>query len=168
MRRRYSRSPVRYDQRGGGDHYESSSSNRYSRSRRHSRSRSRSPYYRGGRSSHRGYERRRRSPRAPYRASEEERMRSSTLYLGNLPYQWREPELRRWIETILGVSDVEIKGVSVPMEYDGRKNRGFAFVDFAERADGEKVMAKHTDGTLEADGRRIRCDWDVSLNDRRR
>ena len=66
------------------------------------------------------------------------------------------------------MSDVEIKGVSVPMEYDGRKNRGFAFVDFAERADGEKVMAKHTDGTLEADGRRIRCDWDVSLNDRRR
>ena len=162
IRRRYSRSPVRYD-RGERDydHYES----RSYRGRRYSRSRSpvrydRSSYHRSS-----GSDRRR---RGPYRASEEERARSTTLYMGNLPYQWREPEMRRWLEAVVGVNDLEIRGVSVPMEYDGRKNRGFAFVDFGARVDAEKVMAKHADGSLEADGRRVRCDWDVPLGDRRR
>ena len=51
--------------------------------------------------------------------------------------------------------------VSVPMEYR-EKNRGFAFVDFGERQEAEKVYQMHVDGALEAEGRKIRADWDVS------
>ena len=51
--------------------------------------------------------------------------------------------------------------VSVPMEYR-EKNRGFAFVDFGERQEAEKVYQMQVEGALEAEGRKIRADWDVS------
>lgn len=40
------------------------------------------------------------------------------------------------------------------------KNKGFAYVEFEERADAEEFK-RACDG-YEADGRRIRLDWDVS------
>ena len=189
-RRHHSRSPPPFNPNGtvgersgypprggesyrGRDVYHSSSRWAGERGRRssRSRSRSRSPAY-GGRgrdrygSRHyrrsppssygRGY--RRRSPKRSH-GSEEDRARSTVLYLGNLPYNWCEPEIRRWLEQ--KCNDPRVVSVSVPMEYR-EKNRGFAFVDFGERQEAEKVYQMNVEGALEAEGRKIRADWDVS------
>jgi hypothetical protein len=164
--------PPRDDYRDRDVHYSSSRGGGRGRRYSRSRSRSRSPYYGGrGRDHYGGSHHYRRSPPPPYgrgsrrraprnfHGSEEDRARSTVLYLGNIPYFWAEPEIRRWMKEKCG--DPKVASVSVPMEYR-EKNRGFAFVDFGERQEAEKIYQMHTDGLLEAEGRKIRIDWDVS------
>jgi RNA recognition motif-containing protein len=85
------------------------------------------------------------------------------MYVGNLPYQYREGDMRAIFEPF-----GPIKSISIPMEHEGRKNRGYCFVDFEVRADAEKAMAKCQDTGLEIEGRRLRLDWDVTPMEQRR
>lgn len=144
---------------------------RYSRSR--SRSRSRDRYYRGGDRSpdrRRRYSRsprrdhyRRRSPPRPRRTREvirgtdEERMRTCSIFVGNLPYIYEERDVVNMMERF-----GRLRQVSVPIDRYTRRNRGFAFVDFEQRADAEDAFAKF-DG-YELEGRKLRLDWDIGRN----
>lgn len=169
--------PRRYRSRSRSPYYRSrrdddrdsyyGGSRRSGGSRYRSRSRSRSPYYRSRRDNFEDDRRRRDAGpprrRPPYRGTEEERQQATCLYVGNLPYQSREEEMRRLFEPFGA-----LKSVSMPMEHDGRKNRGYCFVDYEMREDAEKAFQKWQEGGLELDGRRLRLDWDVTPAEHRR
>lgn len=146
-----------------------------SRSRSHSpyRSRSRSPYrrrrYSRSPSPRRPYppppsqHYRRRSPPPParprrtrevIRGSDEERQRTSSLFIGNLPYSFEERDVVNLMERFGA-----LRMVSVPLDRYTRRNRGFAFVEFEQRADAEDAYNKYKDYDLE--GRKLRVDWDI-------
>lgn len=162
-RRNQSRSPI-YRSRS-----RSQSRDRYYRDRdgdrsprRHrrynSRSRSRSPP-RGG------YYGRRRSPLPPprhfrrsrgevIRGSEEERQKSCSIFVGNIPYSFEERDVVNMFERF-----GRLKTVSVPIDRYTRRNRGFTFVEFEQRADAEDAFNKYSG--YEIEGRKLRLDWDI-------
>lgn len=135
-----------------------------SRSREHYRSRSRSPYrrrrYSRSPSPRRPHHRRRSPPPRPRRArevirgSDEDRQRTSSIFVGNLPYSYEERDVVNLMERFGG-----LRTVSVPMDRYTRRNRGFAFVEFEQRADAEDAFNKYKDYELE--GRKLRLDWDI-------
>lgn len=137
IRPRYSRSRSRSRSRG-----------RYRSPRRYIRSRSPPRHYR--RSPPRHYRR----TRDVIRGSEEERMRSCSIFVGNLPYSFEERDVVNLFERFgrLGT-------VSVPMDRYTRRNRGFSFVEFEQRADAEDAFNKYNG--YEIEGRRLRLDWDI-------
>lgn len=97
----------------------------------------------------------RRPPRPVYRGTDEERSRSMTLFVGNLPYSMIEPD----IDAIFARFG-KLRKITLPMDRFTGRNRGFAFVEFEERRDAEDAFAKYNETSLE--GRRLRLDWDVS------
>jgi RNA recognition motif-containing protein len=59
------------------------------------------------------------------------------LFVGNLPYDVTEAELRAHFAAIGPLSSL-----SLPMDRDTGKPRGFAFVEFRERADAEEAVRR--------------------------
>jgi RNA recognition motif-containing protein len=57
------------------------------------------------------------------------------LFVGNLPYDLTEAELRAHF-TAMG----PLSSLALPMDRDTGKPRGFAFVEFRERADAEEAI----------------------------
>lgn len=142
-----------------------------SRDRERYRSRSRSPYrrrrYSRSPSPRRPYppsaHYRRRSPLPParprrtrevIRGSDEDRQRTSSLFIGNLPYSFEERDVVNLMERFGA-----LRMVSVPLDRYTRRNRGFAFIEFEQRADAEDAYNKYKDYELE--GRKLRVDWDI-------
>lgn len=59
------------------------------------------------------------------------------LFVGNLPYTATEAALRELFSTIAPLSYIYL-----PIDRDSGKPRGFAFVEFAERAQAEEAIRK--------------------------
>lgn len=120
--RRYrSRSPPPPHQYGGGDRYRSRSPPppHYDGGYGGGRYRSRSPprRYAGGGGS--GYEQRRRPPAPVYRGTDEERARSTTLFVGNIPYGFDDRDVAGLFERF-----GRLRQVHVPIDRFTRRNKG--------------------------------------------
>ncbi len=72
----------------------------------------------------------------------------SKLYVGNLSYNVAEDELRE-----LFSQAGEIKEVTMILDRDTRRPKGFGFVEFMNQADAEKAIQMFND--YEMDGRRL-------------
>ncbi len=72
----------------------------------------------------------------------------SKLYVGNLSYNVAEDELRE-----LFSQAGEIKEVTMILDRDTRRPKGFGFVEFINQADAEKAIQMFND--YELDGRRL-------------
>jgi len=70
------------------------------------------------------------------------------LYVGNLSYNTTEDQLREMFAKAGTVSNV-----SVVMDRETRRSRGFGFVEMASQADAEKAIQMFND--QEIDGRRL-------------
>ncbi|KAI8588858.1 hypothetical protein BDZ88DRAFT_170602 [Geranomyces variabilis] len=88
------------------------------------------------------------------KASEELRKTSTCLYVGNLPYSFREEDVSELFDRY-----GRLRNVSVPQDRLTGRNKGFAFVTFEDRRDAEDAKHKYDQSTVE--GRRLRIDWDV-------
>ncbi|KAF9901371.1 hypothetical protein EC991_006222 [Linnemannia zychae] len=113
--------------------------------------------YRGGYD--RGSYGRPRSPprrRTINRGTEEDRLASKTLYIGNIPYSFREPE----VEEMFKKFGTIVKITVVLDQYTGR-NKGFAFVEYEDRKNAEEAMEKYNG--FDVEGRRLKLDWDIGL-----
>lgn len=91
-----------------------------------------------------------------YRGTEDERARSTTVYVGNIPYSFIERDVSEMFERY-----GRIRKITVPMDRFTRRNKGFAFVEYEDRRDAEDAFHKYNDYQIE--GRRLRCDWDVGM-----
>ncbi|KAF9428237.1 hypothetical protein BGZ94_002994 [Podila epigama] len=172
----YDRMPQNYG-RGGYDRGGYDRGSGYDRSERYDRFDSRGydyrggyergydRYDRGGYGGNRGYDRgygnsRPRSPprrtRTINRGTEEDRAASKTLYIGNIPYSFREPE----VEEMFKKFGTIIKVTVVIDQYTGR-NKGFAFVEYEDRKAAEEAMEKYNG--FDVEGRRLKIDWDIGL-----
>jgi len=138
--RRYSRSPSPRYRR-----YSRSPSPRY---RRYSRSPS--PRYR-----RRSPPRRRRSPRVF--GTDRERRESNCLFVGNLPYHFRERETAEYFERC-----GRLRTVVVGINKRTGQSKGYAFVEYEDRRDAEEAFQRFQGFTLE--GRKLRLDWDVGID----
>jgi len=152
-----SRSPKRSPSPRGSPRRRSRSPRRspYKRSppyRRYSRSPPR--YRRYSRSPPRRY-RRARSPRV--HGNEHDRKESSTLFVGNLPYQFRDNDVADFFE-----KSGRLTNITVGLDKHTGQSKGYAFVSFADRRDAEEAFKKYQGHMLE--GRRLRIDWDVGLD----
>jgi cold-inducible RNA-binding protein len=65
------------------------------------------------------------------------RAMSVRLFVGNLPYETTEPDLREFFSTIGPLSNVII-----PVDRETGKRRGFAFVEFSEPAQAEEASRR--------------------------
>ncbi len=72
----------------------------------------------------------------------------SKLYVGNMSYNVSEDDLRE-----LFSQAGEIKEVTLIMDRDTRRPKGFGFVEFVTQADAEKAIQMFNDHEL--DGRRL-------------
>ncbi|KAK3805679.1 MAG: hypothetical protein JOS17DRAFT_781348 [Linnemannia elongata] len=113
--------------------------------------------YRGG-YDRGGYGRPRSPPRRRTinRGTEEDRLASRTLYIGNIPYSFREPE----VEEMFKKFGTIVKITVVLDQYTGR-NKGFAFVEYEDRKNAEEAMEKYNG--FDVEGRRLKLDWDIGL-----
>lgn len=98
-----------------------------------------------------------RRPREVIRGSEEERARTSSIFVGNLPYSFEERDVVNLFERF-----GRLRQVSVPIDRYTRRNRGFAFIEFEQRADAEDAFNKYNG--YEMEGRKMRLDWDIGLS----
>ena len=74
---------------------------------------------------------------------------ASRLYIGNLPYQATETELRQ----LFGDAGT-VESVTMPVERDTGRPRGFAFVQMADEEEANRAI-RMFDGYM-LDGRRLR------------
>lgn len=97
-------------------------------------------------------------PRRPVdRGSEAERKTTTTIYAGNLPYDFIERDVAAMFERY-----GRLKSITVPMDAVTNKNKGFAFIEFEDRRDAEDAFEKFDGFSVE--GRRLRLDWDIGLS----
>lgn len=108
-------SPRRYRSRSPRPAYEQVSHGRY-RSRSPPRYRSRSP-------PRRQFEQKRRAPAPVYRGTEEERARSTTLFIGNIPYGFEERDVAGLFERF-----GRLRQVYVPLDRFTRRNKGYHYL----------------------------------------
>ncbi|CAG8521525.1 15025_t:CDS:10, partial [Cetraspora pellucida] len=101
------------------------------------------------------------------RGSEKERRDSTTLYVGNLPYAFREQDVADMFERY-----GRLRKVTVQLDHYTGRNKGidwkcywmfsFAFVEFEDRRDAEDAFDKYNGTNVE--GRRLKLDWDIGLS----
>jgi len=91
------------------------------------------------------------------RGSDKERRDSTTLYVGNLPYAFREQDVADMFERY-----GRLRKVTVQIDHYTGRNKGFAFVEFEDRRDAEDAFDKYNGTNVE--GRRLKLDWDIGLN----
>ncbi|KND00812.1 uncharacterized protein SPPG_03919 [Spizellomyces punctatus DAOM BR117] len=107
-----------------------------------------------------GYRRRSPPPRRRYeviKGNDEQRQTTSCLYVGNLPYSFREEDVQDLFDRY-----GRLRSVSVPFDRFTGRNKGFAFVAYEDRRDAEDAKNKY-DGFL-VEGRRLKIDWDIGLD----
>lgn len=80
----------------------------------------------------------------PVRATEEEKKTSKNIWVGNLNYDTTENEIRELFEKC-----GRLVRVTVPLDRNGVKNKGFAFVEFEERKDAEEAFERYDGGLSE-------------------
>ncbi|KAJ3128990.1 hypothetical protein HK098_002841 [Nowakowskiella sp. JEL0407] len=109
-----------------------------------------------GRGGYGGYGRRRSPPRRRevLRGSENDRQFSTCLYVGNLPYGYRDSDVASMFERY-----GRIRSIHIPVDRFTSRNKGFAFVTFEERREAEE--AKDRMENFPVEGRRLRLDWDI-------
>ncbi|KAI8885043.1 RNA-binding domain-containing protein [Backusella circina FSU 941] len=144
------------------DSHHSSSSSRYDHRDRYDRydrydHRDRYDRYDDRRGGGGRYPPRARQRRPVDRGTEQERKSTSTIYVGNLPYDFIERDVADMFERY-----GPVKSITVPMDVVTNKNKGFAFVEFEERQDAEEAYSKFDGFSVE--GRRLRLDWDIGLS----
>ncbi|CAO3699000.1 unnamed protein product [Rhizopus microsporus] len=98
-----------------------------------------------------------RARRPVERGTEQDRKTSTTIYAGNLPYDFIERDVATMFERY-----GRLKSVTVPMDTVTNKNKGFAFIEFEDRRDAEDAFEKFDGFSVE--GRRLRLDWDIGLS----
>ncbi len=76
---------------------------------------------------------------------------STRLFVGNLSYQTKEDDLRQFFAAVANV-----KSVSVVMERESGRSKGFAFVEMATPEDAQKAIAELNGKMLQ--NRAIRVD----------
>jgi len=91
------------------------------------------------------------------RGSDKERRDSTTLYVGNLPYAFREQDVADMFERY-----GRLRKVTVQIDHYTGRNKGFAFVEFEDRRDAEDAFDKYNGTNVE--GRRLKLDWDIGLS----
>lgn len=74
-----------------------------------------------------------------------------SLYIGNLAFRASEDDIRQAISSWIGPSSIQ--RVSIPIDKETSRTRGFAFVDFRE--DGDIARVLEHDGA-EISGRTVR------------
>ena len=75
-----------------------------------------------------------------------------TIYVGNLSYNTTEGDLRE-----LFCVHGNIKSISLPMDHETQRIKGFGFVEFATVEDA--IKAKEAMDGKELDGREIKVDF---------
>ncbi|CAG8697633.1 1369_t:CDS:2 [Ambispora leptoticha] len=90
------------------------------------------------------------------RGSDKDRRDSTTLYVGNLPYAFREQDVADMFERY-----GRLRKVTVQLDHYTGRNKGFAFVEFEDRRDAEDAYDKYNGFSVE--GRRLKLDWDIGL-----
>ncbi|KAF9993765.1 hypothetical protein BGZ65_010663 [Modicella reniformis] len=88
--------------------------------------------------------------------TDEDRLGSKTLYVGNIPYSFREPEVENMFKKFGAIAKVTV----VLDQYTGR-NKGFAFVEYEDRKDAEEALEQFNG--FDVQGRRLKLDWDIGL-----
>ncbi|KAJ3095428.1 hypothetical protein HDU97_006921 [Phlyctochytrium planicorne] len=149
-RRRKSRSPD-----GRYDDYNRGSYGGRGGDRDYGRGGERGDYGRGGGERRSGPPPERRIRRPVERGTEEERSRSTQLFMGNLPYSYDERDVRDLAEKFGRVMDC-----TLPMDRFTGKNKGFCFINFEDRRDAEDFY-NEMNRNGELNGRRVKIDWDV-------
>lgn len=71
------------------------------------------------------------------RVSDEEKKTSTCIWVGNLPYNSTESDIREMFEKY-----GQLTRVTVPMDRTGQRNKGFAFVEFETRKEAEDAYDK--------------------------
>ncbi len=74
---------------------------------------------------------------------------SIKLYVGNLPYSFGDNELRELFSQFGEISEANV----IKDKYSGR-SKGFGFVTFSEKSDGEKAISEMND--KEVQGRALK------------
>eukprot|EP01119_Soliformovum_irregulare_P004946 TRINITY_DN16164_c0_g1_i1.p1 TRINITY_DN16164_c0_g1~~TRINITY_DN16164_c0_g1_i1.p1 ORF type:complete len:224 (-),score=40.11 TRINITY_DN16164_c0_g1_i1:134-805(-) len=146
---RYSRSPSPrpYRRRSPSPRRRSRSPRRYSRS----------PSPRGRYGGYRRSPPRRPRRRSPPRFSEKVRSTTTALFVGNLPYHFRE----RDVEDVFGRCG-RLRHVVVGFNKRTNQSKGYAFVEFEDRRDAEDAYERFNNHSIE--GRRLRLDWDAGMD----
>jgi len=138
--------------RGGSPGFRRSPSPRRDRDRdrspRHSRRYSRSPPR---------YRRRSPVPRRRDFGSERDLRNSTTLFIGNLPYHFRERDVAEYFERC-----GTIVNITVGINRRTGQSKGHAFVEYEFRRDAEDAFERFQGYNLE--GRRLRLDWDIGMD----
>ncbi|KAI7886026.1 RNA-binding domain-containing protein [Lichtheimia hyalospora FSU 10163] len=97
-----------------------------------------------------------RKPRRMDRGSSRDREESTTLFIGNLPYDYMEREVASMFERY-----GKVNKVTVPVDSATQRNKGFAFVEFDQRREAEDAFERLDKFSVE--GRRLKLDWDIGL-----
>jgi len=119
-------------------------------------SRSPSPQVRRSPKSPRSPARRSRTPPRRGRGSEREKRNSKTLFIGNLPYHFRERDVAEYFDRCGRIRNVTV-GINRRTGHSG----GYAFVEYEDRHDAEDAYDRFHGYNLE--GRRLRLDWDIGI-----
>jgi RNA recognition motif-containing protein len=64
------------------------------------------------------------------------RRKRMRIYVGNLPYNTTEDELKKEFEAF-----GEVTSVSIPIDRDSRRSKGFGFVDMPTKTEAEAAIA---------------------------
>lgn len=96
----------------------------------------------------------RRPNREVFKGTEEDRLASTTLFVGNIPFAWVEKDVLSMFGEFGPVSSV-----SIPENRHSMRNKGFCFVHFENKANAEEALARYHEAEVE--GRKLRIDWDV-------
>ncbi|CAG8846137.1 30103_t:CDS:2, partial [Racocetra persica] len=94
--------------------------------------------------------------------SEKERRDSTTLYVGNLPYAFREQDVADMFERYGRLRKVKEIYVNIKIDWKCYWMFSFAFVEFEDRRDAEDAFDKYNGTNVE--GRRLKLDWDIGLS----
>lgn len=86
-------------------------------------------------------------------------MSSMNLYVGNLAYQTSESDLRE-----LFAAHGEVESARIITDRDTGRSKGFGFVEFASRSEGEQAIAELNG--KEVEGRQIKVNEAKPRNDR--
>ena len=86
-------------------------------------------------------------------------MSSMNLYVGNLPYQTSESDLRE-----LFAAHGEVESARIITDRDTGRSKGFGFIEFTSRSEGEQAIAELNG--REIDGRQIKVNEAKPRNDR--
>jgi len=149
---RRSRSPERYNR--------SPSPRRRSPSPRRDRDRDRSPRRRRYSRSPPRYRKRSPIPRRRDYGSDKDLKNTCTLFIGNLPYHFRERDVAEYFERC-----GRLRLVTVGYNKRTGQSKGHAFVEYEDRRDADDAFERFQGYNLE--GRRLRIDWDIGIDKKR-